>query len=345
MKYIRTFDTTAAYEAAESTLAMPNVSLTKDNMNVHYKPYVPSYNNIITYTASAKLVETTNQGSNGLHTNGFNTTIKSHTFENGTGTIEFNGDVTSIGNSAFYYCSGLTSIVIPNSVTSIGETAFYNCSGLTSIEIPNSVTSIGTLALNKVQYLTCNGITYTANTNSYYYNYMGYYITLGNGQQAFISIVLSCCFVAGTKVTMYDLSTKNIENIQVGDRVLSYDLDSGENIITTVKRTITNENTTNIAAITLENGYTATMNEYHPILCDDGWHSITNYEGFTTLAVGDMVKVQDGYSRLVSIERSVVEPFITYNLDVISDEEVERNDNDVNDNYYANGICAHNVPC
>lgn len=84
------------------------------------------------------------------------------------------------------------------------------------------------------------------------------------------------------------------------------------------------------------------MNEYHPILCNDGWHSITNYEGFTTLAVGDMVKVQDGYSRLVSIERSVVEPFITYNLDVISDEEVEKEEND---NYYANGICAHNAPC
>ena len=51
--------------------------------------------------------------------------------------------VTSIGNSAFCDCSGLTSITIPNSVTSIGNSAFMNCSGLTSITIPNSVTSIG----------------------------------------------------------------------------------------------------------------------------------------------------------------------------------------------------------
>ena len=51
--------------------------------------------------------------------------------------------VTSIGAEAFYCCSGLTSVTIPNSVTSIGESAFYKCSRLTSVTIPNSVTSIG----------------------------------------------------------------------------------------------------------------------------------------------------------------------------------------------------------
>ena len=54
--------------------------------------------------------------------------------------------VTSIGNSAFFYCKNLSSIEIPNSVTSIGESAFHGCSSLSSIEIPNSVTSIGNSA-------------------------------------------------------------------------------------------------------------------------------------------------------------------------------------------------------
>ena len=57
--------------------------------------------------------------------------------------IEIPDSVTTIGNYAFRSCSRLTSIEIPDSVTLIGRYAFENCSRLTSIEIPDSVTSIG----------------------------------------------------------------------------------------------------------------------------------------------------------------------------------------------------------
>lgn len=50
--------------------------------------------------------------------------------------------VTGIGYCAFYYCTSLTSVTIPDSVTSIGDSAFSSCKKLTSINIPDSVTSI-----------------------------------------------------------------------------------------------------------------------------------------------------------------------------------------------------------
>ena len=50
--------------------------------------------------------------------------------------------VTSIGDSAFSWCSSLSELVIPSSVTSIGDSAF-TCSSLSELVIPSSVTSIG----------------------------------------------------------------------------------------------------------------------------------------------------------------------------------------------------------
>lgn len=60
-----------------------------------------------------------------------------------TSAIPTDGSVTTIGTDAFHYCSGLTSITIPDSVTEIWDDAFYGCSGLTSVTIGNGVTSIG----------------------------------------------------------------------------------------------------------------------------------------------------------------------------------------------------------
>ena len=78
--------------------------------------------------------------------------IKANT--NISGEYPINPGTKTIGDCAFYYCKGLTSITIPDSTVGIGNQAFYSCSGLNSIIIPKSVTSIGDYAFQVCVNLT-----------------------------------------------------------------------------------------------------------------------------------------------------------------------------------------------
>ena len=56
--------------------------------------------------------------------------------------------VVEIAEEAFYQCTGLTGVTIPNSVTSIKGSAFAS-TGLTTITIPGGVTTIGTFVFDQ----------------------------------------------------------------------------------------------------------------------------------------------------------------------------------------------------
>ena len=148
------------------------------------------FQNVIIYTSSDDKVVTP------YERNVFGADIVSNTYSNGQGVIIFDAPVTSIGDYAFYNCTSLASVTIPDSVTSIRGSAFINCDGLTRVNvnisdlaryctsnpmhsipgethlylngkeitnlvIPNSVTSIGSYA-----FYGCDGLTSITIPNS-----------------------------------------------------------------------------------------------------------------------------------------------------------------------------------
>ena len=118
--------------------------------------------------------------------------------------------VTSIGDYAFFGCSGLTSVTIGNSVTSIRDSAFIDCSSLTSVTIGNSVTSIYSYAFNG-----CSGLTSITIPDSV--NFIGgsafddcsslTSVTIGNGVASIYSYAFSYC--------------RNLTSVTIGNGVTS----------------------------------------------------------------------------------------------------------------------------
>ena len=80
--------------------------------------------------------------------------LTSHTYDNGKGIITYNNDITDISESAFFGCSSLTSIALPNSVSVIGDSAFNGCFSLKNISLPNSLSVIGNNAFGGCSCLT-----------------------------------------------------------------------------------------------------------------------------------------------------------------------------------------------
>lgn len=105
-------------------------------------------NNQIWYTATAK-VETKADAD-------FGATIKSNEFAEGRGVITFEGDISKVGDYAFFRTTNsetMTSITLPKSVLTIGEGAFYDCDGLVDVDMGSGVQTIKSSA-----FCNCNAL-------------------------------------------------------------------------------------------------------------------------------------------------------------------------------------------
>ena len=95
------------------------------SVKVNIYQYLLPFNEIWYTSSDGKVIKPYKEGKDI-----FGAVIESNTYEDGKGIIKFNGDVTTIGDYAFFSCDNLTSVTIPNSVTTIGDGAFGGCRNL-----------------------------------------------------------------------------------------------------------------------------------------------------------------------------------------------------------------------
>ena len=117
------------YDFGDSGLVTPEID---DSWKIHY-------------TATSKVTP--------YDTSAFNVEILSNEWDSttGEGVITFNGVVETIDSYAFYMCSNLKSVRIPEQVTSIGAGAFRECIKLNDVYLNSEIESIGSLGRKFVE--------------------------------------------------------------------------------------------------------------------------------------------------------------------------------------------------
>ena len=133
------------------------------------------------------------------------------------------------------------------------------------------------------------------------------------------------CFLAGTKILMSDNSTKNIEEIKRGDKILAFNILANKKEVATVEETVSVKHN-NLVTYTFEGGKTITATNDHPFMTERGWASMNpsksaNYKGFersSQIKVGDKFVTSSGVLTLVSTSVSP-ESHTTYTITKLSD--------------------------
>ena len=117
-----------------------------------------------------------------------------------TRTVEIPNNVTTIGDYAFYGCTGLTNITLPDSLTTINQNAFNGCTGLTEIDLKNVAIFSGGYHFSSCRSLRkVIGKKVTSTAHSFY------------NCRALQTAILSNVSTIGQNTFLYALALKNVD--------------------------------------------------------------------------------------------------------------------------------------
>ncbi len=145
------------------------------------------------------------------------------------------------------------------------------------------------------------------------------------------------CFPSGTKVTLSDGQSRNIEDVKINDVILSQD-ENGNKTSSTVKKVIS-PISDNMCQINFEGGDSLSVTKSHPLFTDKGWRAIDSDAAIlenselsvSNLLIGDKLLKENGEQVTVKSIACRSEKIQTYNLTV-----------DNAHTFYADNILVHN---
>ena len=263
-----------------------------------------------------------------------------------------------------YYSYGAAQKVCPKGWTLPTQTQYDNIAafiggdnstGSTSIRnVPYNFIAGGRFDSGSWNFVGSSGLywsaTQSSSTNGYllYFNSSRLYTSDSskNGGRSVrcVSAPSSGCFTAGTQIqTTMSGDTKPIEDIKVGDEVVSYDPSNHEYYMTEVLSTVVHdgeERFTKLAKLILNNGAKLEMTLNHPILTTTGYKALQNEE-YETLTKDDTIVTTTGEYGIADINIYDTEPTTVYNL-TVKGRDGDTANGDTH-SYIANGVVVHNV--
>ncbi len=358
---------TATISSDGLTVSNLKANFTEPGQTVTYQLYARNTGKYIAYRTALELENIANKSVNKLCTAGTGTDatmvtnacsgIKVYVTYGSNSKVDLTNSTYSYNDAAGISVGSYASLVIAiayDSSASRADGPFTVTFGDLKLEYSTIALKLISFSMNGVTYQAEEGMTWDEWVSSSY-NTDGYFVRneyLYNPQGATDQISSTdiiienndysfCCFDPGTQVLMADETTKNIEDVKIGDIVKSLNEDTGEFVEQKVLKTITKHNSDDLVYVHLSNGVRIGMRAYHPLLTTEGYKSLRpeiakqDVADVTLLNVGDTLVGYKENVTVVSIEeREPIENYDTYNLSIEGYH-----------NYIVEGIVAHNAVC